>query len=125
MSSKNGAIPRMRVRNHLLDDVAFARERIAQIDEHLQASVALYRHDKADDPVQEQEIESLQAMKDREEARLRQLVEQVQSLESGDGLTDQPYRLPGNGDDASRTLPRLAGTGGVGALPPSGPVPAS
>ncbi|HEY3117290.1 MAG TPA: hypothetical protein VGK54_11165 [Chloroflexota bacterium] len=90
--SGNGSIARTRVINHLMDDAAQLQETLVSLDQRLVDQLTLYRHDRADDPIQERAIQELQALIDHHKAQLAQVTRQIQNLQAGNGLQDQPYR---------------------------------
>lgn len=91
--SRNGAVPRVRVEGHLLDDLSEAQDRFQQLDDQLARAVQAYRLDRSDDPLQETNIARLQDMKDAEQSRIDRIRAQIAELQQGGNAIDaQPVR---------------------------------
>lgn len=88
----NGAVPRVRVEGHLLDDLSESMDRFQQIDDQLARAIQAYRIDRTDDPLQEANVEQLQAMRDQEQDRIQRLRQQLGALRTGNAIDAQPVR---------------------------------
>lgn len=86
--SGNGAIAKVRVVDHLMDDIAVTTERLEASQAQLDLMVQAYKIDKSDDPLQLQAIEKLQDMIQQDKQRLDGLRQQAASVQAGAGIPE-------------------------------------